>query len=345
MNAPMNKPGGSRALVFRLALLGAAGLTVLAWSAVRLRRAAAVPPPGRCVADSSVRGAGAGPATNSSAYAEVRNVGTGFREARGLAVTPDGRIYAAGDRSVRIFGPDAEPASFEVPGAPGCLAVSRDGLLYLGMGDHVEVFDHCGGAKARWEPAGSNSVVTCIAVGAESIWVADAGRREILRYTRGGALAGRVAGRVGPDDGNALVVPSPHLDVAEDAAGRVWVANPGRHRFQVYVSNGVLTAAWGFFSNEDPAGFTGCCNPADFALTPEGDVVAADKGELARVRIYSPDGRLKDTVADVGAFDARGKDCRGRGHDVAVDARGRIYALDPAANRIRVYAKKDGGHG
>ena len=275
-------------------------------------------------------------------YTQVKTFKTGFADAaRGIAVTPQGRIYAAGDKAVHIIGPSGDYASFPVAGAPTCIAIGTNGLLYLGLGDHVDVMEHCGTPRAQWATPGSNSVITAVAVGRDSIWVADAGRREIVRYAPDGAVAGRWGGRSGAADTNSLVVPSAHLDVAEDTAGHVWVANPGRHRLQMHDAAGNLLKTWGFFSHEDPAGFTGCCNPADFACAPDGTIVTADKGALAQIRVFDADGRLLAILADARRLKATAVSCQGAGLDVATDARGQIYVLDPVAKAILVFARKD----
>jgi DNA-binding beta-propeller fold protein YncE len=285
--------------------------------------------------------AGTSDAKPAGTYAQVKTFKTGFTTtARGIAVTPEGRIYAAGDQAVHIIGPSGDYASFPVPGEPACLAISKTGLIYLGIGDHVTIMDHCGTAKGQWAPTSSNSVVTSIAVGRESIWVADAGCREILRYAPDGTLAGRWGGSR-PADTNSFVVPSAHFDVAEDATGRVWVVNPGRHRLEAHEADGNLLTSWGFFSHEDPAGFTGCCNPADFACAPNGSFVTADKGALARVRVFSAEGKLLATLADPQKLKAPQLARLGAGLDVATDAKGQIYVLDPVARTVLVFARKD----
>jgi len=274
-------------------------------------------------------------------YTLIKTYKTGFTQAaRGIAVTPQGRIYAAGDRAVHIIGPSGDYVSFPVPGEPACIAISTNGLLYLGVGDHVVVMEHCGTEKGSWSAVSSNSVITGIAVGRESIWVADAGRREILRYSPDGTLAGRWGGKTTPADTNSLVVPSPHLDVAEAADGRVWVTNPGRHQLQMRDKDGTLLKTWGFFSHEDPSGFTGCCNPADFTIAPDGAIVTADKGALARVRVFDTDGRLQTLVADSQKLKAPELSRLGAGLDVTTDGKGQIYVLNPVSKTILVFARK-----
>jgi len=275
-------------------------------------------------------------------YSLVKTFKTGFTSAaRGIAVTPEGRIYAAGDQAVHIIGPSGDHASFPVPGEPTCIAISTNGLVYLGVGDHVVVIEHCGTEKAQWIAASSNSVITGIAAGRDSIWVADAGRREILRYSPDGTIKGEWAGKTGPSDTNSLVVPSPHLDVAEDKDGNVWVSNPGRHQLQMRDASGTLLKTWGFFSHEDLAGFTGCCNPADFTIAPDGMIVTTDKGALARVRVFDRDGKLLSTVADPQRLKAAELTRLGAGLDVATDAKGQIYVLNPASRTVLVFARKE----
>jgi len=279
-----------------------------------------------------------GPAAGQ--YARIREFRTGFRAARGIAVTPQGRIYAAGDSAVHIIGPSGDYASFPLPAEPSCMAISTNGLLYIGIRDHVEVVDHCGTHKAKWQAPSSNSVITSVSVGADGIAVADAGRREILLYSFAGEIVRRFGGAAAAGT-NSLVAPSAHLDVAHGAGGALWVANPGRHRMQLHAPDGSLVRAWGLFSHTDPAGFTGCCNPADFACAPDGAIVAADKGAMASVRLFAPDGRLVQVIADAPRLKAVELNRIGAGLDVAVDGSGRIYVLNPATKTVTVFARKE----
>ncbi len=81
-------------------------------------------------------------------------------------------------------------------------------------------------------------------------------------------------------------------------------------------------------------GFSGCCNPAHFALLPDGGFVTAEKG-LPRVKIHNVDGSLRCVVAAPDQFDDAAS-----GLDVAVGPKGRIYVLDPGRNQIRVFEGK-----
>ena len=108
---------------------------------------------------------------------------------------------------------------------------------------------------------------------------------------------GTVIRRIG-----GLVAPSPHLDVAAAPDGTAWVTNPGRHRLEHYSADGQLLRTWGKASAAI-AGFTGCCNPTDIAVLPDGRLVTAEKG-IPRVKIYKTNGTFESVVAGPESFTA-----------------------------------------
>jgi len=216
---------------------------------------------------------------------------------------------------------------------PHCLAVSAQGLLFVGLRDHVEVYDGQGNRQATWESLGPRAHLTSLAVAGDSVWVADAGQRVILRCDR----QGRVLATLGDKDISGglprLVVPSPHLDVAIGTDGLLRVVNPGRHTVNVLTAEGQLKASWGQHSTA-LEGFCGCCNPTDIALLPDGRVVTSEKG-IPRVKIYTPQGQLQSVVAGPEAFRPEVV-----GLDLAVDAQGQVLVLDPSRRAVRVFAPK-----
>ncbi len=80
-------------------------------------------------------------------YHETGSFPVAFRQPRALAVDADGRIYVGGDRAVQIYSADGKRlAELALEGEPRCLAVGgpdhvHPGRLYVGMDDHVEVYD------------------------------------------------------------------------------------------------------------------------------------------------------------------------------------------------------------
>ncbi len=295
-------------------------------------------------------------------YVEGTALPTGMQEPRALAAGPNGSLYVAGDLQVRALREDGTPqGDFPLPDTPHCLAVSPQGLLYVGLRDHVEVYDRQGHRQATWPSRGPRGHLTSLAVAGGSVWVADAGGRLVLRYDLQGRLLGTLGGKDGPGGLARLIVPSPHLDVAVGADGLLRVVNPGRHTINVLTTDGQLKASWGQRSAALD-GFCGCCNPTDIALLPDGRVVTSEKG-IFRVKVYTPQGQLQSVVAGPEAFrtQATGASptvetqggpgdgsggfaaCLSAGLDLAVDARGRVLVLDPSRRAVRVFAPKKAG--
>ena len=76
----------------------------------------------------------------------------------------------------------------------------------------------------------------------------------------------------------------------------LYIANPGRHRVDVFTQDGVYRPdlSWGEPSGS-LSGFAGCCNPIDLAVLDDGRILTVEKG-ISRVKVYRTDGGL-DTVA------------------------------------------------
>jgi hypothetical protein len=267
-------------------------------------------------------------------YDEAGTIETGLREPRGLAVDAQDKVYVAGDEAVLVFGSGGtRQAELAVGGQPRCLAVAADGTLYVGMKDHVEVFDPKGARKAAWKSLGEKAVLTSIAASEGNVFVADAGNRVAVRYDPSGKPLGLIGKKDEKRNVPGFIIPSPHFDLAMGREGLLWVVNPGRHKLQAYTADGDLEASWG---KPSPAieGFSGCCNPTDFALLPDGRFVTSEK-VLPRVKVYTAEGHFECVVAGPDQFSKQAE-----GLDLAVDSKGRILVLDPAAKKVRIFTRK-----
>jgi len=267
-------------------------------------------------------------------YAETGKITSELKGIHGIAVDARDCIYVVGGPAVAIYDKAGQPigrCALEEPGL--CLAVGGQGTIYVGMTNHVEVFERTGARTAKWESLGEKAWITSIAVSSNQVFVADYGSRSMWRFADTGTLLGQIDGKGEGSDAAGFVLPSAYFDLAADADGSVWIANPGQQRVECYGADGRRLSLWG-----KPAmtidGFCGCCNPTHLALMPDGKFVTSEKG-IPRVKVYERDGRLESVVAGPDQF---ARDALGL--DVAVDSSGRVLVLDPVAGGVRIFERK-----
>lgn len=267
-------------------------------------------------------------------YEESGRLATGLENPRAVALSPVGDVIVAGDRAVRIFDAAGRGhAEFRTDAEPLCLAAGPDGRIYVGLKDHVEVFDERGRRLTVWQTAGDRAFLTSIAAGQSDVFVADAGGRCVRRHDPSGRVVCRFGEKNDATRAPGFVVPSPYFDLTLAPDGMLWVVNPGMRRVECYTYEGQFRFAWGRASARIE-GFCGCCNPTHLAVLPDGAFVTSEKG-LPRVKIYGAEGVLRSVVAPPAAFDERAT-----GLDLAVDSAGRVLVLDPSARAVRTFVRK-----
>ena len=279
----------------------------------------------------------------------AKAMSTGFAAAKSIATDSKGSIYVAGDKSIRIFAASGDLLSeVKLSGAPGCLTVAADGAIFVGLRDHVEVYDAQGEPLASWRSLGPDAILTSIAASEDDVFVADAANRVVVRYDRRGNVVTRIGKRDPNRDVPGFVIPSAYFDLAVSADGLLRVVNPGNLRVDAYTFDGDYEFSWGKRSVEI-AGFCGCCNPVNIAILPNGGFITCEKG-LVRVKLYDSQGEFKGVVAgpaqlvrdgDVRVCDLP-EECQAGGFDVAVDKTGRIYVLDTIKNVVRAFTRTEG---
>jgi len=271
---------------------------------------------------------------------------TGFKRSYGIVVNSNGTIYAAGDKAVRLFDSTGNlQGEIQLEDSPRCIAVSKNGNIYIGMKNYVQVYDNNKKFLASWPRLNGDAVLTSIAVLKNNVFVADAGNRIVLRYDTNGKLLSRIGGKNKERNIPGFVIPSPYFDLAIANDGLLRVVNPGRHRIEAYTFDGDLEFWWGVYS-PSIEGFCGCCNPVNFAIGKNGGFVTVEKG-LVRVKAYDIDGNFVGVVAGpeqlIKASDAkicqRPADCQAGGFDLAIDNKQQILVLDTIRNVIRTFVK------
>lgn len=280
-------------------------------------------------------------------YEQVRaipGVGAGSRR---LAIGPEGRLYVAGRKGIRILETTGNPVGELPTSEPArCVAVAADGGVYAGTRTHIEVFSSKGEAVAKWEQPSPKTWLSGLSFSSSGLFAADSGNRVILRYD----LEGKLVRKIGQKDPQrnipGLIVPSPYLDVKVGADGLLRVNDPGRHRVDVFTAEGDLELSWGKPSLSID-GFCGCCNPVGLAPLPSGRWLTCEKG-VPRVKIYSAEHALECVVAGPDLFVQNGRpgqvsdqpDGTLGGLDAVVDSKGVIYVLDLVAGDVRVMERK-----
>ncbi|MCP4709350.1 MAG: hypothetical protein GY869_12045, partial [Planctomycetes bacterium] len=120
-------------------------------------------------------------------------VETGFAKSTGVAVGPEDKIYVSGDQQILVFDSAGKKLStIPLSQARQCLTVDTDGSDYVGVIDHIIIFDKEGKQTDRWEPAGDRTILTSIAVRDNDVFAADAGNRVVLRYDKTGTIQNRI---------------------------------------------------------------------------------------------------------------------------------------------------------
>ena len=280
-------------------------------------------------------------------YEEVgAGFGTGFSFSRGIAVGPDGLIYVTGDAGVKVFGESGNKVrEFGVGSAARCITVAGDGRVFVGLDDHIEIYDGVGKRLSVWKSLGEQAVLTSVAVAKDDVFVADAGDRIVVRYDMSGKIVKRIGARDKERGIPGFVIPSPYFDLLIGNDGLLRVVNPGRHTIEAYTFDGDMEVSWGKFGSRID-GFAGCCNPVNIAMLKDGSFITCEKG-LVRVKVYDADGKFVGVVAspkqlaggikmEICEYPAQ---CRVGGFDVAVDGKGRVIVLDTMRNVVRMFSR------
>ncbi len=265
-------------------------------------------------------------------YKPVATITPDLMQIHAICIDKNDDVYIAGD-GVTIFDSDLKSvSSFADGNEVHCIAIA-DGNIYLGIQDHIEIFDVKGKSVASWKAVNEKSVLTSIAISDKFVYVADAGNRIVYQYNKSGELVKEIGKKNAEKGIQGFVIPSPYFDLLIGREGELWVVNPGRHQFESYNENGDQISSWAKTSMSIE-GFSGCCNPSNIAMLSDGSFVTSEKG-IERVKIHHPWGEFNSVVASPESF-VEGT----QGIDLAVDSKDRIYVLDPEKKEINIYIKK-----
>lgn len=265
-------------------------------------------------------------------YEETLDFTFGDPELRGIAFAGN-RLYVVEDNFLLAVSPKGEKLlKSELPESPVCVTVSSE-AVFIGFRNYIGRYTLDGQLVSNWEVLDDSTLITSLAVTDSLLFAADAGNRRVLRYRTDGTLTGSFTGKRDSADLHGFIIPSPYFELAINSDGELWVVNPGKHAFENYTFDGRLRGFWERTGMTVDA-FSGCCNPAQMAVLPDGSFVTAEKG-MVRIKVHKASGELLSVVAPPGIF-------TGETHapDLAVSPEGHIYALDYERQMVRCFQLK-----
>jgi hypothetical protein len=292
-------------------------------------------------------------------YVETATISLPFSQAHTLSVAHSGVVFVSGRKSiVEIDAFGKVKRKFETLESPSAISAAEEGLLVVAYPTRITVIDLSTGHERVLRKFTLKSILTSVTVDSGVVFVADAGRLCVWRVSLplgddancvGASVStlpqidsSKLGGDVGitsidgvPKDNviERFVVPSPYFDIAMGVDDSLWVANTGRHELDNFSLDGRFRSSWSAPSG-GIEGFFGCCNPANFAIMPNGDFVTAEKG-VVRIKIYGPDGVFKCVVAPPSSF-ADGAVVT----DLAVTPDGDVLVVDSKSKGVRVFKVK-----
>jgi len=260
-------------------------------------------------------------------YRHVATIGGQFKATlSGLAIDAHGHLYAAGDSEIRVFDAGGQLRRRWATSQPVLsVAVAGDGTVYAGQERQIEIFDASGKLVRTWRNQKLVGRLTAIGFCGDGVLAGDTWDRAIQRFDRDGKFLNTI-GKDNPVNG--LLIPNGVVDFGVDATGVIYAANPGKHRVERYTEGGELLGHIGRFDGNDPAGFTGCCNPTNVAI---GSALYTTEKAGPRVKAYDFDGKLLAVIA-TDLFDTTCKNM-----DIAVDRSGRVYVADTVKLAVFVF--------
>lgn len=265
-------------------------------------------------------------------FREVKNLKLDMELPTGISLAGP-NLYVVGDKKLIICdlsGKLLTEALLE--NEPLCVKAKTD-RIYVGSAKQVTILSPEGKPLSTWDAFDDKSLLTSIDVYGGKVFIADAGKKTVSRFSEDGVKELEFEGKSGEGDSIGFVIPSLHFDLAVNRFGELWVVNPGRLTLENYTFDGKLRGWWGT-AGTNIKSFVGCCNPADFTFLPDGNFITSEKG-IVRIKEYKPSGDLAGVVAPPSKFEGEVQS-----PDVVTDDGGRVYALDKERSMIRIFEKK-----
>ncbi|MEO8681643.1 MAG: 6-bladed beta-propeller [Vicinamibacterales bacterium] len=276
--------------------------------------------------------------------ADPSNLSNSLLKPYGIAVAPSGKLYVSDTAARRVFAfeRDRKTVAFVGEGRTGRLtkpvgvAVDSRDVVYVADATLKRVFGYGVNGELSIAIGHEGELVApsglAIDRAADRLYVADAGKHEVLCYSaKDGALI-RVIGKRGGEAGE-FNFPT---NLSVDAQGRLYVADTLNFRIQVFDRDGKFVRMFGELG-DSPGQLN---RPKGVAVDSEGHIYVADSS-FNNFQVFDEEGRLLLFVGQGGS--QAGEFSLPAG--LYIDDQDRIYVADQGNSRIQVfqYVKEKAG--
>jgi hypothetical protein len=243
-----------------------------------------------------------------------------------VAVAGNGDIVAGGESFVEMFDSlFTRKWTWKADSRISAVSVYNDTIFAI-TSTELYLLSASGKELTSFGPYEASSILTSVSAAGRFIALADAGNKLVYIIKKDGELAAMIG-----QGERKFIIPSPYFDVALKDNDTLLVANTGNHRIEKWTTGGVYVSGFGK-PGTAPDEFNACCNPAHFAIIPQG-FVTTEKG-LNRIKILDKAGNFTEFVSVNNKFS--------RPHPLDVASLGGriIYAANDVDSKIYVFLRK-----
>jgi hypothetical protein len=211
-----------------------------------------------------------------------------------VTVNQEGKLFLGGDSYVTCYSSEFTKVWVcKTPQKINSITCYND-TMFAASDDMIYVMNITGRIIAEWGPYESKSIITSISASNKFVAFADAGVKRVFILDKKGEVL-RMIGL----SGNQFIIPSPYFDVAIFGDNTLFIANTGHRRIETWTTDGKYIESFGY-AGTAPDAFCGCCNPAHFAVIPDG-FITSEKG-INRIKKLDPDGKFVEYISSKNAF-------------------------------------------